>query len=160
MMPWFRLYHEVLHDPKVQNLSASDFKAWVNLLCVACQNDGYFPDAKDCAFALRMKPTEFGKVLERLKSAGLVRVSGTDDSCGLPHGWAKRQAPSDSSRNRVKRHRDRYSNASEADGVTVQTREDKRRPDEDGDHTESRIARANGTALHDEYDDVDMDAPF
>jgi len=34
MSQWFRMYAEVLDDPKVQRLSGDEFKAWVNILCL------------------------------------------------------------------------------------------------------------------------------
>ena len=47
---WFRFYAEVLHDPKVQRLSDSLFRAWIGVLCVACKYGGTLPGREDLAF--------------------------------------------------------------------------------------------------------------
>ena len=40
MTKWFRFYGDALNDPKVQMLPPETFKSWVNVLCLASQNDG------------------------------------------------------------------------------------------------------------------------
>ena len=70
--PWFRLYHAVLDDPKVQRLPDRLFKAWINLLCLGCRRGGDLPPAGDVAFALRVSAGEAGKILDALSAAGLV----------------------------------------------------------------------------------------
>ena len=37
-MPWFRMYHEMIEDPKIGTLSDQEFRLWVELLCLACAN--------------------------------------------------------------------------------------------------------------------------
>lgn len=109
MSRWFRLYEDVLNDPKVQTLPAADFKAWINLLCVASQNDGRLPDVEAIAFALRETVDAVSTVLERLSHAGLIdtRSGGRDGGHYAPHAWEKRQYRSDTSTERVKRFRER-----------------------------------------------------
>lgn len=115
MARWFRLYSEVVNDPKVQRLPCEDFRAWINLLCLASENDGRLPSIDDIAFALRMTTDGAATVVERLSSAGLIdRVSGGADGYHYaPHGWAKRQYKSDTSTERVKRFRQRSETVSE-----------------------------------------------
>ncbi len=115
MSRWFRMYAEVLNDPKVQRLSGDDFKDWVNLLCLASQNDGRLPDLEDIAFALRRSPDGALTVLERCLNAGLIdRRSGGDSGWHYaPHGWDERQYKSDTSTERVKRFRQRSKTVSE-----------------------------------------------
>ena len=43
MARWFRMYAEVVDDPKVQRLSPALFRAWVNVLCLAASNGGVVP---------------------------------------------------------------------------------------------------------------------
>ena len=109
MSRWFRFYAEVLNDPKVQRLDGETFKAWINILCIASQNDGKLPPVSDIAFALRLTEDGALTVLERLSNATLIdRVSGGPDGYHYaPHGWAKRQYKSYTSTERVKRFRER-----------------------------------------------------
>ena len=85
-MMWFRLYHDVVNNPKVQLLPARLFKAWVNLLCLASENSerGTLPALKDIAYGLRTKPKKTRTDLERMSEADLI------DRYGHPprmHDW-------------------------------------------------------------------------
>lgn len=115
MSRWFRLYAEVLNDPKVQRIPAEDFRSWVNLLCLASENDGKIPRVSDVSFALRMSEDGVLTLLERLSNGGLIdRMSGGPDGWHYaPHAWAKRQYKSDTSTERVKRFRERSATVSE-----------------------------------------------
>ena len=114
-LSWFRFYHEALDDPKVQKLDPATFKHWVNLLCLACRNDGRFPSNFDIAFNLRIDEIALESLLDRLVIGGLidVRKGGPNGSYIAPHGWEKRQFKSDSSSDRVKRYRQRSKNVTE-----------------------------------------------
>jgi hypothetical protein len=109
MSRWFRMYDEILDDPKVQKLPAEDFRAWVNILCLASKNEGVLPSADDIAFALRRSPNDVVTLLERLLNATLIdkRNGGPNGYHYAPHGWDKRQFKSDTSTDRVKRYRER-----------------------------------------------------
>ncbi len=105
---WFRMYSEVLNDPKVQFLPDDVFKHWVNLLCLACDNNGVIAgDINAIAFALRISPNGALTVLERLLNGGLIEklTGGSNGYRYAPHGWGKRQYKSDTSTERVKRFR-------------------------------------------------------
>lgn len=111
MAQWFRMYAEVLDDPKVQKLPAATFKAWVNLLCLAAKHEGRLPAVEDIAFALRCSPADAARTVETLAKTGLIDpVEGTYE----PHNWGGRQYRSDVSTQRVKRHRERQRNVSPA----------------------------------------------
>lgn len=107
MSRWFRFYNEALDDPKVQQLDPVVFKHWVNLLCIACRNDGKLPSHEAMAFSLRLDIIGLESLLDRLLIAGLidVRKGGANGSYIAPHGWEKRQYKSDTSTERVKRFR-------------------------------------------------------
>jgi hypothetical protein len=109
---WFRFYAEALDDPKVQKLDPVTFKQWVNILCLACKNEGVLPPHDDMAFALRIDIIALESLLDRLLIAGLIDVvkGGANGSRIAPHGWAKRQYKSDGSTERVKRYRQRFRN--------------------------------------------------
>lgn len=106
-LPWFRFYHETLDDPKVQKLDPVMFKHWVNILCIACRNDGKLPSNDDLAFALRVDDIALESVLDRLLIGGLIEIrkGGENGSYIAPNGWDKRQYKSDTSNERVKRYR-------------------------------------------------------
>jgi len=99
-MRWFRLYAELLHDPKVQTLSAEDFKAYINALCLACQEGGSFTSE-----ALQWASRCDADTVTRLVTAGLIVRRHSDRLA--PHNWAKRQFKSDTSADRTRRWRER-----------------------------------------------------
>jgi len=130
MSRWFRLYDEVLDDPKVQKLSPEHFKIWINLLCLASKHDGVLPDNESVSFALRMPFHETSGAVTFLFQAGLFDRTKK----GLvPHGWSKRQYKSDTSTERVKRFRQRYRNGEKTVTVTP--------PDTDTDTEQKQIQR-------------------
>jgi hypothetical protein len=108
-MRWFRLYDDVLNDPKVQKLSGETFKLWINVLCIASKHGGVLPNLDDLAFQLRLPTLVCKTEIDTLKAAGLI----DGDKKLKPHGWEKRQYKSDTSTERVKRFRERYSNVAE-----------------------------------------------
>ena len=125
--PWFRFYVRTLNNPKAQRLASGDFKGWVNLLCLAKEYDGDLPPVEDVAFRLRLSKRKVEALLKSLRSNGLV------DGDRM-HDWDEMQYPSDSSTERVKRHRERKehpmdvpSNVSSNVSVTVQRRVEERR---------------------------------
>lgn len=103
-MQWFRLYDEVLNDPKIQNLPENIFKFWVNLLCLANKHGGVLPDIDAISFALRVSKKKAEANMSVLEMTGLI--DRTDN--GLePHNWKSRQYKSDSSADRMRRLRER-----------------------------------------------------
>ncbi len=117
MSRWFRMYSDVLDDPKVQKLPADLFKAWVNLLCLASRNDGVLPALEDIAFALRMSQDVTVTVTAELVKRGLL-----DECDGLsPHNWAERQFKSDTpedAKERKRKQRQREKQQQNTDNVT------------------------------------------
>jgi hypothetical protein len=105
---WFRLYSEVLNDPKVQCLSGEHFKTWINILCIASKNHGVLPDMEALQFLLRATPEAVTEALAILTQAKLLTVTKNQHGEVLqPHNWVKRQYKSDTSADRVKRHREK-----------------------------------------------------
>lgn len=100
MSRWFRIYDEILDDPKVQGLDPATFKAWVNANCVAAK----FPDSRisdrDMAWRLRLSDSEWKATKAELVAAGLIDEQNkpTSDladksSLRLPAAeWAKTRA--------------------------------------------------------------------
>lgn len=109
MSRWFRMYDDLVDDPKVQRLAPDLFKLWVNLLCVASKNGGKLPEFEDLVFLLRMGREELVKGLDVLVERGLI--DHNEDGV-RPHNWDKRQFKSDADptateRQRKKRERDK-----------------------------------------------------
>lgn len=113
MSRWFRVYDDLVDDPKVQRLSAENFRALVNLWCLTSRNGGTLPPADDIAFSLRMRPDKVAALLAGLRNAGLLDDEMTENgNVTRPHNWQRRQFKSDVSTGRVKRHRERQGNVS------------------------------------------------
>jgi hypothetical protein len=146
MTRWFRVYNDLVDDPKVQRLDQSLFKALINLWCLASANDGVLPSIDEITFKLRMKPEKVQRVLTELRAAGLV----DDDERGArPHNWDSRQFISDGSTSRVKRFRERHRNVSPAVfGTSAETEtetETERKTPSQGSMNSTDEAPARGT---------------
>lgn len=108
-MKWFRFYHEACRDPKVQDMRPELFKFWVNILCVASeQNDrGRIPSEAHVKRALGLGQALTKRWLSELEALALLHRSV--DGVLIPHGWDERQPESDDSSKRQKRRRERTS---------------------------------------------------
>jgi hypothetical protein len=100
---WFRLYDELVDDPKVQRLPDALFRANTNLWCINSQNGGVLPPIEDIAFKLHMPVAKAAKVVADLRRAGLIDDDGNGNL--IPHNWNRRQFKSDNVNERVKRFR-------------------------------------------------------
>lgn len=137
-MKWFRFYSESRHDPKVQKLPAELYRAWVNMLCIACENDGAIPTG-NLGYELRMSDTKAMKCVEDLKAAGLL----DQDETLRPHNWNGRQYKSDDIATRVKRFRERKGNVTGNVSCNVTGNDHVTPPDTDTDtDTEKKAADA------------------
>lgn len=111
MSRWFRMYDDVVNDPKVLCLSSDALRwQWVALLCVASKNGGKLPAIAHVAVTLRLPPQRAAAVLVELHQAELL--DKLDDGTFVPHNWNGRQYQSDSSAERMRRHRLRKTSAS------------------------------------------------
>ena len=116
MTHWFRVYDDLVDDPKIQRLDPTLFKALINVWCLASAHGGTLPSIEVIAFKLRMKPERVQRVLNELRAAGLF----DDDERGArPHNWDQRQFISDGSTSRVKRFRERYRNVPKGQSETA-----------------------------------------
>lgn len=116
-MKWFRFYHEVIDDPKVELLPAEVKWFWVQILCLANQGNprGVLPGVEIIAFRLRTTAPAVSEGLSRLKTAGLV----DETAKGLtPHNWEDRQRAKDDSAVRVQSHRRRKKESGDGTPVT------------------------------------------
>lgn len=93
-MTWFRLYHDLVDDPKVQRLPGETFKFWINVLCLASQSreEGFIDlDVEDIAWRTRMSESEARGHLDALIDAGLVDRDEEDSESLWIHNWLGRQ---------------------------------------------------------------------
>lgn len=105
---WFRLYADIVNDPKVQLLPDRLFKFWVNCLALTSERRGYLPNAREIAFRLRLSITEAEDDLACLMTHGLidhVEVGGM--KVLQPHNWFGWQPAPDASKYRMRRMRER-----------------------------------------------------
>lgn len=103
-MRWFRFHGEALENPKIQKLRGELFKAWVNLMCLACEDGGRLPNVADIAFRLRMNEK---KALEMRTELVVLQLVDEAEGCFIIHDWEKWQFNQDVSTERVKRFRER-----------------------------------------------------
>ncbi|MCR4319707.1 MAG: hypothetical protein NUV74_05150 [Candidatus Brocadiaceae bacterium] len=96
--PWFRLYAEFSHDPKVQLLSEQDQRRLIMIFCIRCNGSVTLQD-KYVTFQLRISDQEWQQTKDVFIDAGFI------DQDNNVLNWDKRQYVSDSSVERVRRHR-------------------------------------------------------
>jgi len=99
---WFRFYADAMRNPKVMRLSDKEFRLWVKLLALASENDGHIPAISDLKLMLNTRLDHLSTGVERLIRGGLIDAL---DHGYEPHNWAKFQYKSDTSNERVAKHR-------------------------------------------------------
>lgn len=104
MSRWFRFHADAMRNPKVGRLSDKEFRLWVELLCVAADNDGLIPCLDDLKHVLKRRLDHLSTGVDRLISVGLIEC--LEDGYA-PHDWNKSQYKSDVSTDRVKKHREK-----------------------------------------------------
>ena len=118
-MRWFRFYAEALRDPKVRQLSDALFRTWIDILCLASEYGGEVP-VTDLQHRLPHRSNVTFDRVCALVDRGLLEYGG---GLIIPHNWFGRQYRSDSSTQRVQRHRlrknNRYRNVSREGHVTA-----------------------------------------
>lgn len=128
---WFRMYAEFATDPKVQMLSEVEQRRFIMALCLRCSNEHVTLHDEEVAFQLRISNDEWLKTKQVLVAKGLL------DAENSPTNWDKRQYVSDSSAERVARHRERKKQEKQACNVTVTP------PDTDTDTEEANASVAS-----------------
>ena len=126
---WFRMYAEFASDPKVQMLSECYQRRYMMLLCLRCSNGDVTLQDSEVAFQLRIDVTEWEKTKGVLAEKNLINKHNQ------PTAWDKRQFASDSSAERVAKHR---ANKKEQCNVTVT-------PPEKEKETEKETEKENKT---------------
>jgi uncharacterized phage protein (TIGR02220 family) len=106
-MKWFRLYDEILDDPKMMALSAKEFQTWILLLCLANRETAgkrgeICRDFATISRQLHGENRTISQILKRFIELGLIQENGK--SIRIVN-WDKRQFKSDDVLQRVKRYR-------------------------------------------------------
>lgn len=102
MSKWFRFYSDAMRNPKVAKLSDREFRLWVQVLSVASENEGRIPPTEELKHVLNARLDHLLTGLKRLISGGLI--DRLEDGYE-PHNWKKFQYRSDTSTERVRKHR-------------------------------------------------------
>lgn len=95
-MEWFRLYDEIIDDPKVVALASSLWRNYVELMCVANRQSvrGTLPNVEHIAIHLRVKPSKAEAIVRDLVQRGLIDEDPATKGLRI-HGWETRQRQSD-----------------------------------------------------------------
>lgn len=112
---WFRMYAEFATDPKVQMMSEAFQRRLLMLLCMRCGNDLVTLHDEEVAFQLRISNAEWVETKAAFIAKGFI-----DSKLNLLN-WEKRQFKSDSSKERVAKHRAKAKAIASGD-VTLQER--------------------------------------
>jgi hypothetical protein len=113
--PWFRLYSEFAHDPKIQMLPEAMQRRYVMLLCLRCSETLETLHETEIAFQLRLTEAELIETKQLFINKNFI------DKHWKILNWDKRQFVSDSSTMRVRKYRDKKKQPSNAD-ETLQKR--------------------------------------
>ena len=137
--PWFRLYSEFAHDPKIQMLPEAMQRRYVMLMCLRCSETLETLHETEIAFQLRLSEAELIETKQLFISKNFI-----DKHWNLLN-WAKRQFVSDSSTMRVAKHRQKKKQESNAD-ETLQKRSSNA-IDTDTDTDKKQIQRSKATVV-------------
>ena len=97
--PWFRMYSEFAHDPKVQMMNEAMQRRYMMLMCMRCSNALVTLHETEVAFHLRISNEEMAETKALFIAKGFI-----DKDFNLLN-WEKRQFSSDTSNARVAKHR-------------------------------------------------------
>lgn len=105
--PWFRMYSEFRTDPKVQTMGESMQRRYIMLMCLESDGDLQKLTDSEIAFALNLTKSKLIQTKSELIQKNLIEV--IDEKIHIKN-WDKRQYVSDTSTDRVKKHREKIAN--------------------------------------------------
>ena len=102
---WIKLYHEIIHDPKMCRLSDRLYRRCIELFLIAGETDdeGFLPNVDDIAWTLRMGKDDLETDMADLASHGILHK---DSGRWIVTNFGKRQAPVEAAE-RMRRMRER-----------------------------------------------------
>lgn len=103
---WIKLYHEILHDPKMGKLPDKLWRRVIELFLLAGEfdQDGALPSIEEIAWTLRISEEECNETLQQLQRLNVAHCN--DDETWVITNFADRQDASTSTE-RSKAHRER-----------------------------------------------------
>ncbi|MCA2968009.1 MAG: hypothetical protein INH43_05785 [Acidobacteriaceae bacterium] len=108
-LPWFRFHVSLLEDPRAQRLDGETFKLYINSLCHCWRKNGVLPKFDELAWHLRLDAgVRLEPMIDELVQRGLLAKTGEEIRIP-PQTLEKIYCRSDSSTERVRRHRNRTS---------------------------------------------------
>jgi hypothetical protein len=129
-MRWFRVYNEVIDDPKIHKMNAKIFKTFIFMMCFAseCEQNGKIPcTSREISVRIRTRHDTVKATIEKLIDLQIL----ANDSNGYKFlNWEKRQFKSDLSTERVQRFRNVTVTANETPPEQNRTEHIKNRDDE------------------------------
>jgi hypothetical protein len=120
--PWFRLWDELLSDPKMIDMTDAQIGIWFKLLCLANQQTtrgfiileaGQRQASDRLATLLRTRSDRLATALEQFKDRNMINFELDSNEGWISiTNWNQRQPKSDDVAERVRKHREmkRYSN--------------------------------------------------
>lgn len=139
--PWFRLYSEFAHDPKVQMLSEAMQRRYVMLMCLRCSEVLETLHETEIAFQLRLSTEELEQTKQLFISKNFI-----DKHWNLLN-WDKRQFVSDSSTMRVAKHRNKKKQVSNADETLQKRQSNAIDTDTDTEQIQKKVNNKRGSRL-------------
>ena len=139
--PWFRLYSEFAHDPKIQMLSEAMQRRYVMLMCLRCSEVLETLHETEIAFQLRLSTEELEQTKQLFISKNFI-----DKHWNLLN-WDKRQFVSDSSTMRVAKHRNKKKQVSNADETLQKRPSNATDTDTDTEQIQKRVNNKRGSRL-------------
>lgn len=109
-MQWFRIYNEILDDPKIAKMDGDTFRCFVYLLAVVSEqeSEGILEmSVEDAAWRMRISPEILSEAILYMVNNKIIRK---DKNKIIIINWGKRQFASDDVSKRVKRYRQKQGN--------------------------------------------------
>ena len=73
--PWFRMYSEFSHDPKVQMLSEAMQRRYIMLMCLRCSDSLVTLQGEEVAFHLRISNEELSATKALFVAKGFIAIT-------------------------------------------------------------------------------------
>lgn len=111
-MQWFRVYTEIIDDPKMAKMDNSTFRVFIYLLAVASEagNDGKINmTIEDISWRIRTPSDTLILAIKYLSENNIIQTQKNEI---IVTNWKKRQFMSDDINARVKRFREKQGNVS------------------------------------------------
>lgn len=133
--PWFRLYSEFASDHKMQMMSEAYQRRYVMLLCLRCSNGDVTLQDEEVAFQLRISSDEWSETKAVFIGKNLI------DKHNKVLAWERRQFISDSSVERVRKHREKKKHDGNVTVTPPDTEQNRADSEQNREEKKARVAR-------------------